>query len=58
MSATILKIDPHKVNFWILKITDTSKSLQNQKTQMFSQIMDQKEQKKQAEEVLMSYFAS
>ena len=45
MSATILKIDPYKVNFRILKITNTSKSLQNRKTQMFSQMIDQMEHK-------------
>ena len=45
MSATILKIDPYKVEIRILKITNTSKSLQNRKTQMFSQMIDQIEHK-------------
>ena len=51
MSATILKIDPYKVNFRILKITNTSKSLQNRKTQMFSQMIDQNGTQKQVVEV-------
>ena len=36
------QLDPHCK---LKTITDTSKSLQNRKTQVFSQIMDQKEQK-------------
>ena len=45
MSATILKFDPYKANFRILKITNPLKSLQNWKTQMFSQMIDQMEHK-------------
>ena len=45
MSATILKFYPYKANFWILKITNPSKSIQNRKAQMFSQMIDQMEHK-------------
>ena len=43
--ATILTYDLYRENFEILKITNTSKSIRNRQTQIFSQLIDQWQQK-------------